>query len=107
MNSFNYNNFEIDNFKEFGKRYLKIENNVFEHNAWDNVDWSPEKEIEAQAIIKHQKSSSVLNQQEIEELADQKWIDFYKLHSNRFFKDRNWIIREFHELTTSCLNVYI
>lgn len=100
------NNNKIMNENLFGQRYLENENSVFEYNAWDNVDWPVEKELEAQAIIEDQKLSAVLNSEELESLSFQKWNDFYSTHTNRFFMNRNWIAREFSELVSACSKVF-
>lgn len=107
MSLSNYNKIETNNAKTFGNRDLKNQNDIFKYNAWDNVDLPIEEEIKAKSIIKQQKLTSVLNQEELENLACQKWNDFYKKHSNRFFMDRNWITREFPEIVTSCSKVYL
>ena len=43
----------------FGNRPLVDEQNVFEENAWDNVEWDPDMIREAAEIVKKQKESCV------------------------------------------------
>lgn len=85
---------------QFGNRFLKKKENVFEHNAWDNVVWDENQEAAAKEKVL-ENSEVTLSTEEIqkleEEAADQ-WDSFYSIHQNRFFKDRNWLFTEFPEL---------
>ena len=85
---------------QFGSRYLTDEAKVFEHNAWDDVEWDSETEEEAKEKIKIN-SNITLSKNEIEKYekdADKYWNAFYCQHQNKFFKDRNWLFTEFEEL---------
>ncbi|XP_058458597.1 tRNA N(3)-methylcytidine methyltransferase Mettl2 isoform X2 [Malaya genurostris] len=85
---------------QFGNRFLSTDDDVFRHNAWDNVEWDEEQEKIALESV--QKNSSVkLNPDEalkLETEADANWDKFYGTHQNRFFKDRHWLFTEFPEL---------
>ncbi|RCN44647.1 methyltransferase domain protein [Ancylostoma caninum] len=84
----------------FGTRYLTDETRVWEHNAWDNVDWSEEMEQHARQVVETQKTQAVEDakaKQLLDEPAKQ-WDAFYSQHNNNFFKDRNWLLKEFPEL---------
>ena len=85
---------------QFGDRKLENPNNVFKHNAWDNVDWTSEQEAEALKITKLQleESASLEVKTDLLENASSKWDSFYKTHNNKFFKDRHWLFTEFPEL---------
>ncbi|TRY95657.1 hypothetical protein DNTS_017851 [Danionella cerebrum] len=84
---------------QFGTRFLTDPRQVFQHNAWDNVEWSAEQE-EA-ALKKVQENSQPLpadKQEQFDSRANEYWNDFYTIHENRFFKDRHWLFTEFPEL---------
>jgi len=86
---------------QFGSRYLTDSTKVFEHNAWDNVEWTSDIEEEANEKIKLN-STVTLSEDEIEKFdkeADKFWNAFYCQHQNKFFKDRNWLFTEFNELS--------
>ncbi len=84
----------------FGNRHLTGEENVFQFNAWDNVEW--DQELVEQAIDKIRANSSVLvpdeKRENFEKNAGEFWNKFYTIHDNKFFKDRNWLFTEFPEL---------
>ncbi|XP_066254904.1 tRNA N(3)-methylcytidine methyltransferase Mettl2 isoform X2 [Euwallacea similis] len=88
---------------QFGNRYLTEEKDVFQHNAWDDVQWDDAQEQEAlkkvqeNGVIKF--SSEDLEKYEND--ADKFWDAFYEVHDNKFFKDRHWLFTEFPELTTT------
>jgi uncharacterized caspase-like protein len=84
----------------FGTRYLKEEHDVYEHNAWDNVDFTKEKEAEIKEILARQRLTPV----DVDQLSallgnpSTSWNSFYEKNEDRFFKDRKWITKEFPEL---------
>lgn len=43
----------------FGSRYLVDADRVFDHNAWDNVEFTEERIQEAQSVIEQQKQHKV------------------------------------------------
>ncbi|XP_078385951.1 tRNA N(3)-cytidine methyltransferase METTL2 [Cetorhinus maximus] len=85
---------------QFGSRYLTDPGRVFQHNAWDNVEWSQEQEAAARKKVEENCTQLVSSEKQVEyELkANSYWNDFYKIHENRFFKDRHWLFTEFPEL---------
>uniref|UniRef100_A0A5S6QRP8 tRNA N(3)-methylcytidine methyltransferase n=1 Tax=Trichuris muris TaxID=70415 RepID=A0A5S6QRP8_TRIMR len=85
---------------QFGSRTLKHEADVFQHNAWDNVEWNVERSAEAAAKVS-ENSTPLLSRQEADNYERQSsfyWDEFYRQHSCGFFKDRKWLFTEFPEL---------
>uniref|UniRef100_A0A7E4V9R8 tRNA N(3)-methylcytidine methyltransferase n=1 Tax=Panagrellus redivivus TaxID=6233 RepID=A0A7E4V9R8_PANRE len=85
---------------EFGTRFLAEDNEVFSHNAWDNVDFPPEEAAVVEAKLQAQKAAAVEPDRAAELIRDPaaKWDDFYSTHENKFFMDRKWLAREAPEL---------
>ncbi|KAL7034677.1 hypothetical protein ACKWTF_008051 [Chironomus riparius] len=87
---------------QFGNRFLENDDDstVFQHNAWDNVEWTEEQKKLAEEAV--EKNSQIrFSQEEIESIEESqanKWDSFYGIHNNRFFKDRLWLFTEFPEL---------
>ncbi|XP_074796797.1 tRNA N(3)-cytidine methyltransferase METTL2A isoform X3 [Natator depressus] len=84
----------------FGSRFLTDPSRLFQHNAWDNVEWSEEQEASARNKVQENSRQLVPQdkQDEYELNANEYWNDFYKIHENGFFKDRHWLFTEFPEL---------
>lgn len=82
-------------------RYLKPDDDVFSHNAWDDIEWTDEMYQEAEKKLSEQRNLSSKSSRDlfqIEEHIKDRWDEFYKAHSDKFFKDRQWIFSEFPEL---------
>ncbi|KAG9474408.1 tRNA N(3)-methylcytidine methyltransferase METTL2A [Eleutherodactylus coqui] len=86
----------------FGNRHLRDPSQVFQHNAWDNVQWSEEQQSAAHKKVLENSSQPLPaeQQEEYENKASSFWDDFYTIHENRFFKDRQWLFTEFPELSS-------
>ncbi|ORX50117.1 methyltransferase [Hesseltinella vesiculosa] len=84
----------------FGSRLLKDEQAVFNHNAWDHVEWDEEQEQYAKSQIEKHMASPVPEDQQQQYYDDPAsyWHSFYNKNENRFFKDRHWLKLEFPEL---------
>uniref|UniRef100_A0A8C5XEI7 Methyltransferase 8, tRNA N3-cytidine n=1 Tax=Microcebus murinus TaxID=30608 RepID=A0A8C5XEI7_MICMU len=83
-----------------GSRILTDPAKVFEHNMWDHMQWSKEEEAAARKAVKENSAVRVLLEEQVkyENEASKYWDTFYKIHKNKFFKDRNWLLREFPEI---------
>lgn len=86
--------------ERFGGRYLTRNEDVYSHNAWDNVEFTPEMEENALAKIDDQLKARMNQQtsQSVLENQPSNWDDFYNVHDNKFFKPRNWLFTEFPDL---------
>lgn len=89
--------------KQFGNRYLTEADNVFKHNAWDNVQWDEEQEKLAFEKVQENSAKAMPSEQVSKYIneADSNWNAFYNIHQNKFFKDRHWLFTEFPELNAS------
>lgn len=90
----------------FGSRHLSSEQDVFSHNAWDDVEWTDEQSEQANAIIDKQYANRMSDSKSESvkiELASA-WNRFYDIHENKFFKDRQWLFTEYPELIFSNSN---
>ncbi|XP_063281655.1 tRNA N(3)-methylcytidine methyltransferase METTL2A [Pelobates fuscus] len=85
---------------QFGNRHLSDPSRVFQHNAWDNVQWTEDQESVARKKVEENSCQPVPSdkQEEYENKASSFWDDFYNIHENKFFKDRHWLFTEFPEL---------
>ncbi|KAF7239179.1 Methyltransferase-like protein 2 [Varanus komodoensis] len=88
--------------KPFGTRFLTDPTRLFQHNAWDNVEWTEEQEAAAEAKVQENSIQLIPQDQRdaYEKNANKYWNDFYKTHENGFFKDRHWLFTEFPELAS-------
>lgn len=93
----------------FGQRYLTEEEDVFNHNAWDHVEWGPQQIEDAKAMIAGQYDHPVkdFDKQLFNTNPARYWDIFYKHNRENFFKDRKWLQIEFpslYEVTASDYN---
>nr|CAH8873050.1 unnamed protein product [Trichobilharzia regenti] len=92
-----------DNRSSFGCRYLTVDSDVYEHNAWDIIQWTEEQENLAKERILLNSTERLPedSQEKTEILAQEYWDKFYSHHKDKFFKDRKWMEKEFSELFCS------
>ncbi|ODV86079.1 hypothetical protein CANARDRAFT_7439 [[Candida] arabinofermentans NRRL YB-2248] len=85
---------------DFGQRYLNNEEEVFNYNAWDNVDWDDEQLLEFEEKIKKQQETPVseFDKKVFNSNPAKFWDVFYKNNRENFFKDRKWLQIEFPSL---------
>nr|KAF6496404.1 methyltransferase like 8 [Rousettus aegyptiacus] len=83
-----------------GSRILTDPAKVFEHNMWDHMQWSKEEAAAARKKVEENSAMRILLEEQVkyESEASKYWDAFYKIHKNKFFKDRNWLLREFPEI---------
>ncbi|KAE9540675.1 hypothetical protein AGLY_003920 [Aphis glycines] len=88
--------------KQFGNRFLKTDDDVFKHNAWDNVEWDEAQETEALSQVGVHMKSKMPSEKaaDLENNADEYWNKFYSVHQEKFFKNRCWLFTEFPEITS-------
>lgn len=86
-----------DNPFEFGKRNLTEDSDVWNHNAWDNVEWGEEQIQQAEEKIKLQYDCPVseFDKELYNSNPSRYWDIFYKNNKENFFKDRKWLQIEF------------
>lgn len=84
----------------FGQRVLDSEENVFEHNAWDHVEWGEEQIKQAEEMIAKQHDAPVKDFDKSMYNANpaKYWDIFYRHNRENFFKDRKWLQIEFPSL---------
>ncbi|SJM86195.1 unnamed protein product [Zygosaccharomyces bailii] len=89
-----------DNPFEFGRRNLTSETDVWDHNAWDNVEWGEEqiKEAEKKISAQHENPVPEFDRKLYNSNPSRYWDIFYKNNKENFFKDRKWLQIEFPSL---------
>ena len=83
---------------------LNDEEDVFSQNAWDNVELDEEQLRLSEQKIRENSERKMLAEEsaKYDEQANEFWNSFYKTHSDKFFKERNWIFIDFPELISNC-----
>lgn len=81
----------------FGQRLLTDEKDVFDHNAWDHVEWGQEQIDDAEKLIAKQYDEPVkdFDKKLYNSNPAKYWDIFYRNNRENFFKDRKWLQIEF------------
>ncbi|CAI5758941.1 unnamed protein product [Candida verbasci] len=84
----------------FGQRYLTDEDQVWNHNAWDHVEWGEEQINQAKELISKQYDHPVkeFDKNLYNSKPEKYWDIFYRHNKENFFKDRMWLQIEFPNL---------
>lgn len=84
----------------FGQRFLEKEEDVFQQNAWDHVEWGEEQIKQAEELISKQYDHPVkdFDKNLYNSNPAKYWDIFYKHNQENFFKDRKWLQIEFPSL---------
>ena len=90
-------NREGDDPFQFGNRILTDENDVWNHNAWDQVEWGEEQKLEAERQLEAQQQTPVkdFDKNLYNSNPERYWNYFYSHNKDNFFKDRRWLRIEF------------
>lgn len=82
---------------QFGQRYLTEKDDVWQHNAWDHVEWGEEQKEEAERQLAAQKQTPVsdFDKSMYNSNPAKYWDQFYRHNREKFFKDRKWLKIEF------------
>ncbi|SCU82661.1 LADA_0C07118g1_1 [Lachancea dasiensis] len=85
---------------QFGQRKLQDESDIWNHNAWDNVEWGEEQVQQAEEKIaeQHKCPVSEFDKTLYNSNPARYWDIFYKNNKENFFKDRKWLQIEFPSL---------
>ncbi|KAF2098642.1 methyltransferase [Rhizodiscina lignyota] len=81
----------------FGSRYLEEGDNIFEFNAWDNVetDDSYRDFAESQFVKQREAPVSDFDRRRFNLHPERFWNTFYSHNTANFFKNRKWLAQEF------------
>ena len=90
--------------EKFGSRLLNDEEDVFSQNAWDNVQLDEDQIRMSEEKIRENSERKMLAEEsaKYDQKANEFWNEFYRTHSDKFFKERNWIFIDFPELIGNC-----
>ncbi|KAH8804620.1 S-adenosyl-L-methionine-dependent methyltransferase [Xylogone sp. PMI_703] len=86
---------------QFGSRFLKQEDDVFEFNAWDHVETDDDYKEYAELQYAKQREAPVsdFDKRRFNSDPAKWWNQFYKNNTVNFFKDRKWLQQEFPVLS--------
>ena len=90
--------------EKFGSRLLNNEEDVFSQNAWDNVELDEDQIRMSEEKIRENSERKMPADEsaKYDQQANEYWNEFYAVHSDKFFKERNWIFIDFPELIGNC-----